>query len=363
MWTYIFQLLFAFFGAIVTYLAGYYIVFGLARANILWTIVDQGWCKIVLELGKYKETIGPGLHWVGLPGINTLYKRTMTFLESVTDKYGNPQAEPHEDEDISSFKTTRYPYALPFKDEEDSHGLHLSGILAAFAVIEDYEKAFFIVSDWYAEMNTRILARHRKVIAQVSYDDDIVGRDTEEEQAKKTISERLWEELNRKENSNPSIIERLFKDCGIRVQSVELRSIDPPEDWRVTTLAPYKAQREKAAAVYQAETSAILFDDTNQALKAWLEGQRVAGHDPTQAQIEAKQEELRQRALAKTAGYQQVHIKGLENAGTAVVGGGSGTGVLIGGTNSTSSPGAKKKKKNPYDMTDEESLKEAFSDD
>lgn len=336
MLTYVYQLIFCFFGACVLYLAGYYIVFALAKNNILWTIVEQGWCKIVLNLGKYERTIGPGMHWFGLPGINTLYKRTMTFLESVTDKDGNPRAEPHEDEDISSFKTTRYPYALPFKDEEDSHGLHLSGILAAFAVIENYEKAFFVVSDWYAEMNTRILARHRKVIAQVSYDDDIVGRDTEEEQAKKTISERLWEELNRNENGNLSIIGRLLEDCGIRVESVELRSIDPPEDWRTTTLAPYKAQREKDAAKHQAEASAVLFDDTNKALMAWLEGQRTAGHDPTQAQIEAKQEELRQRALAKTAGYQQVHIKGLENASTAVVGGGSGTGVLIGGGNPSS---------------------------
>ncbi len=363
MLTYVYQLVFCVFGACALCLLGYYILLALAKNDILWTIVEQGWCKIVMGMGEYKETIGPGLQWIGLPGINYLYKRKMMFFKSVTDKDGNPKAEPQEDQDVSSFKTTRYPYALPFKDEEDSHGLHLSGILAAFAVMENCQKAFFKTSDWYAEMNTRILARYRKVIAQVSYDDDIVGRDTEEKQAKKTISERLWEELNHSENGSLSIIEKLLEECGIRVESVELRSIDPPDDWRATTLAPYKAMREKDAAKHKAEASAILFDDTNQALKTWLEGQRATGHNPTQAQIEAKQEELRQRALAKTSGYQQVHIKGLENASTAVVGGGGGVGILLGGVSSASKSGIKKKKTDPRDITDESSLSDALSDD
>ena len=33
--------------------AGYYLVFFLAKANILWTIVDKGWCKIFLVWGDY----------------------------------------------------------------------------------------------------------------------------------------------------------------------------------------------------------------------------------------------------------------------------------------------------------------------
>ncbi len=348
--------------AILVAIAGLYAFLGLAKANILWTIVDQGWCKIILRWGEYDRTVGPGLHWVGIPGIFTLYSRTMTFLKSVTNEKGEPQAEPHEDKDINSFKTTEYPYALPFKDEEDSHGLHLSGILAAFAVIEDYEKAFFVVSDWYSKMNTKILSCHRKVIAQVSYDDNIVGRDTEEEQIRKTINERLWEELNHKQNGNLSIIEELLDVCGIRVNSVALRSIDPPDSWRATTLAPYKAQREKDAAKHQAEASAILFDDTNQALKIWIESQRTAGHSPTQVQIEAKQDELRQRALAKTPGYQQIHIKGLEGATTAVVGGGGGMGVMIGGGNpgggKSSKSSSKGGKKTAEEMEPEDLEKE-----
>ncbi|MEK7562666.1 MAG: hypothetical protein AAB509_03235, partial [Patescibacteria group bacterium] len=119
-------------------LAVYYGIYALAKNNILLTEVGQGWCKIILHQGKFCKIVGPGWHWMGLPGVNTLYKRKMMFLKSVTGPDGKPQAEPHEDKDVSSFKTTDYAYAFPFKDEEDSHGLPLSGFLAIIAVLEDY---------------------------------------------------------------------------------------------------------------------------------------------------------------------------------------------------------------------------------
>lgn len=303
-------------------LAGYYVFWAMVKADILWTSVEQGWCKIVFRWGHFQRIIGPGLHWIGIPGMYTLYKRRMVFMKSVTDDQGNAKAEPHDDKDISSFKTTKYPYGLPFKDEEDRHALPLSGILAVFAVIEDYQKAFFVVSDWYAEMNARITKVWRDLVATISYDDDIVVPTAK---GHKTVSARFWEELNDKPSGGKSVLEELHDVAGINVLSVELVSIDPPPGWRDTTLAPYKAQKEKEAATQQAEASATLFGDTSQALAAWQKDHPYA----TQAQIEAKQEELRQRALAKTQGYQQVHIKGLEGATTAVVGGG-GAGVMIG---------------------------------
>jgi regulator of protease activity HflC (stomatin/prohibitin superfamily) len=348
----------------ILYLLGYYFLLFLARCNILLTIVEEGWCKIVLEKGQYHKTIYSGWHWFGLPGINTLYKRTMTFMKSVTDKEGKAFAEAHEDKDISSFKTTEYPYACPFKDEEDSHGLHLSGVLATFARIIDYRKAFFEVSDWYSEMNTKILSCLRKVIAEVSYDDDIVGRDKPEEQINPTFSERLWEKLNHKQNSSFSIIEELREICGIEVRSVELRSIDPPEDWRATTLAPYKAQREKEAAKHQAEASATLLDDTNQALKTWLESQRAIGNEPTKSEIAEKQNELARRAYLKAGGqYQEIH--GLENANVVGFGGGGGGGLGILASNQRKNPGRgdrSQSRKDPGKMSAEDLDKEIEND-
>lgn len=306
-------------------------IYGLAKSDILWTIVEQGWCKIVLKWGKYHRTLKPGLRWVGIPGMYALYKRKMTFLKSVTDKDGKAQAEPHDDPSISSFKTTQYPYAFPFINMEDSHGLPLSGVVAGDAVVEDYEKAFFLVSDWYSSMNAWIMEEFRDVIAQVSYDDDIVGRNLRRERVRETISQRLWARLTQPgQNNGPSIAEELRNDCGIRLGWVQLISIDPPENYRSATLAPYLAERDRDAAKLEAEASATRFNDTNQALKLWLKDQKKNGQRPTSAQIEAKQNELRERALAKTTGYQQIHVRGLENATTAVVGGGN-AGMFFGG--------------------------------
>ncbi len=338
-------------------LPGYYVFLKMVDANIFWTRVEQGWRRIILKWGKHHKTIGPGLHLIGIPGMHTLYKRTMTFFKSTTSQEGKPQAEPHKDPDISQFKTTDYPYAFPYKDEEDSKGLHMYGIMAVMAVIVNYWKAFFRASDWYAIMNTLIMPCFRQALSTVSYTQIIGGKEGKakkkaEKELKKTISQRLWKAMNEPgEDENgqplPSVVEKLHKLYGIKVKSVELRSIDPPPDWRDITLAPFKAQKEKEAAAHQAETSAILFDDTNQALQAWLKCQRDAGFKPTRAEIAAKQEELRARALAKTGSYH--HFHGLEGATTAVIGG-ANAGIMIG------SQGGKGNSGNPGGSPDDDIL-------
>lgn len=339
-------------------IAGYYTVVGLSYLNILWTRVEEGWRKIVLHNGKYNRSLSPGRRWLGFPGVDTLYSRKMRFLEGVIKEDGTVTVKAHKDENVTSFKTTRFPYALPYKDEEDSHGLPLSGVVVVNSRMVDDSKMFFVASDWYATIVFLVLSCLRDIITMVSYE-EITGQNPDPKAtanaAKKAIAQLLWEKMNApREGGKLSVIAELLQTYGQEVDSVELASIDPPEGWRATTLAPYKAQKEKEAAIYQAETSAILFDDTNQALNVWLEGQKAAGHTPTQAQIDAKQEELRQRALAKTPGYQQVHIKGLERATTAVVGGGGGgTGVLIGGTGGKDG-GKRGKAKSSDDQTIEE---------
>lgn len=320
-------------GLVILVLA-YYAFVELGRHNIIWTDVESGWCRIVMRWGKYLRILEPGRRLIGIPGMHTLYKRKMTFMKCVTDAEGNAKAERHDEKDIASFKTVRYPYALPFRDEEDCHALHLKGLLAVFATIKDYQKAFFDVSDWYAEMNTRILKVWRDLLVTMDYDTDIVGRDTDKEKKLELVSARLWKVLNSKAKKEGarSVLEELLETAGIEVHSVELVSVDPPEGWRETTLGLYKAEREKVAATQQAEASAILFGDTSQALKLWLVEQREAGNAPSRAQIAAKQDELRARALAKEKGYQELYVRGLENASTAVVGGnGVAAELMVGG--------------------------------
>ena len=221
------------------------------------------------------------------------------FLKSVTGPDGKPQAEPHEDKDVSSFKTTDYAYAFPFKDEEDSHGLPLSGFLAIIAVLEDYCKAFFRASDWYSVMNSEIMPCFRDILVQVSYDDDIVGRDTGKEQERATFSQRLWAALNDCSKGR-SVVQKLLDDYGIRVKSAELRSVDPPEDWRATTLAPYKAQREKdAAEATAAAESRKAAGPIDIAMEKWVKSEMEDGETmaATKKRLRETGEYQEQRAL------------------------------------------------------------------
>ena len=304
-------------------------VFSLAKKDILWTIVDEGWCKIVLARGRYWKEIGPGWNWIGLPGIYSLYKRTMTFMKSVISEDGSARALPHNDLNISSFKTTRYPYALPYKDQEDKNALPLTGLITVHGTLEDRKLAFFRASDWYAEMNSHVMKVWRDdVLPTISYDEDIVSHTgATRPNVTQVISAFLWDKLNEKPNGMPSVVEKMRNTIGFQAHEVDLVSVDPPPDWRATTLAPYKAQKEKEAARHEAEASAMRFDDTNQALQAWMKSNPSA----TKEEVAAKQKELHERAILK-AGGQQLHIKGLENASTAVVGGGGagGAGILVG---------------------------------
>jgi hypothetical protein len=140
---------------------------------------------------------------------------------------------------------------------------------------------------------------------------------------------------------------------------VSIEAVEVEKSFRAKLQGVVTAPMDVKIARHQAKASAALFDDTNQALKAYLEEQCAAGNNPTKDEIKAKQAEFEARAKLKAPGYQELHIKGLENATTAVVGGGGGsTGILVGGGN----PGGKKNPggnpggqgKRVQDMTDDE---------
>lgn len=316
---------------VILAVAAFYAALGMAKYDFFWTKVEEGWYKVVMHFGQYRKTLGPGLHWLGLPGVDMVYSRKMEFKKCVIKNGGGITVKDHDDPNITSFKSTTYPYAIPFENVEDSHGLPLTGVVATHARMTDPFKAFFKASDWYLTMVNLTIPALRQALTEVSWE-EITGQNVQKGTVVKKFGQLLWESMNApREGGKPSVVSELRDAYGIEVESVELASIDPPPGWRDTTLDPYKSQKKKEAAAHEAEASAILFDDTNIALQKWISGQMAAGHNPTQAQIDAKQAELRERALAKTPGYQQIQVKGLENATTAVVGGGPGAGVFVGG--------------------------------
>jgi regulator of protease activity HflC (stomatin/prohibitin superfamily) len=316
---------------------GYYGFLGMVNQNILFTRVPEGYIAIVLRWGKFYDILGPGLHLIGIPGIHTLYSRTMRFYKTVVLPDGNIIAKAYDEEGVSLFKTTQYPYGLPFIAQEDCLSLPLSGTATVNGVIHDYRLAFFEVSDWYAEVNSLVMRVLREgVLANVSFDGSVspvaigTGQKTN---FKATTTSMLWDALNQPNFIDGlSVVEYAIQRIGFTILSVDIPAIDPPEGWRETTLAPYAARKKKEAAIEEAKASAAAFDDTNQALALWKKEHPNASSD----EIMEKQKELEYRAMLKSPSYnkQDVTIRGLENASTAVIGGGGqgagGTGILVG---------------------------------
>lgn len=315
---------------------GYFVFLEMVKKNFIFTKIPEGYIGIVLEWGKFKKFLEPGIRLIGFPGIHTLYSRTMRFYKTVVLPDGNIIAKAYDEEGVSLFKTTQYPYGLPFIAQEDCLSLPLSGTATVNGVIHDYRLAFFEVSDWYAEVNSLVMRVLREgVLANVSFDGSVspvaisTGQKTN---FKATTTSMLWDALNQPNFIDGlSVVEYAIKRIGFTILSVDIPAIDPPEGWRETTLAPYAARKKKEAAIEEAQASAAAFDDTNQALVLWKKQHPNASAD----EIMEKQKELEYRAMLKSPSYnkQDVTIMGLENASTAVIGGGgqgAGAGILVG---------------------------------
>jgi regulator of protease activity HflC (stomatin/prohibitin superfamily) len=340
----------------------WYFAFLLARRDFIFTQVPEARFNLVMRFGSHRKTllskeghkIDPdgrivelspgeevktllpgGLRIIGWPGVDKLYKREMKFKKSLQD--GTKDYDVIGEKDF--FAKVDYPYAVPFIECEDVNNIPITGHATLLSHIDHPYKSLFATANFYETMLGLVLPAVRECFRAYSF--------TQLKQQKnQDLDMMLWQYLsdpqkNPQPGSNLSVIDELYSKYGVKVLAFRVVLLDLPPELREASQRKWQAEMDRDAAKVKAEASAALFDDTNQALKLWLAEQKTAGNKPTRAQIEAKQEELRQRALAKTPGYQQVHIKGLENATTAVVGGGGtgGTGILVGGS-SGKNPGS-----------------------
>lgn len=329
--------MFGFIVVLALVIGGYYVFLEMLKRDFIFTEVRSGWQKIVLSQGRYKRKLDPGWRLIGMPGVHKLEKRKLTFYKTVILPDGNFKAEYHDDNNTYGYKTTPYPYALPFIDVEDSNNLNLSGIIRFRGIVRGYDLALYGDGDFYATASSKIFSVFQeKVMPEISYAKERASggenvKDSEEK-ARQLISQFLWEALNKKTGDKPSILENLRDTVGFEILEIDIPALDPPEGWRERTLAPFEAKLEKEAAIHKAEASAAAFDDTNQALALWKTKHPNASPD----EIKEKQKELRDRAVLKSSQYHQedVRISGVEGASTVIVGGGGqgagGTGILVG---------------------------------
>jgi hypothetical protein len=103
--------------------------------------------------------------------------------------------------------------------------------------------AMFLVKDWYDALVGRVLPRVREYISEHMYEDIIKNKNIQ-------LDADVFEALSQPDpNGNPSIVSILRDQYGILLVALETVNIDPPPEYRETTLKEYLAkQRVKVAA-------------------------------------------------------------------------------------------------------------------
>ena len=176
-------------------------------------IVEQYQQGVVLRLGKYKNTVGPGLNLV-LPYIESMIKVDMR------EKVINVE-----------------PQKVITKD-------NVSVIVDAviYFKVVDPVKAEFEVQDFNMAATTLAQTNLRNVVGDKTLDETLTARDV--------INSSLRE-----------VLDEATHGWGVKVTRVEVQKIDPPPEITEAMSLQMRAEREKRAAILQSEgvkQSAIL---------------------------------------------------------------------------------------------------------
>ncbi len=205
-------------------------------------IVQQHEKGIVLQLGKFKNVVGPGLNFV------------IPFLESI----------------IHIDMRERVINVAPQKViTKDNVGVVVDAVV--YFKIVDPVKAEFEVENFDMAATTLAQTNLRNLIGDRTLDETFVARDI--------INTNLREVLDEATNS-----------WGVKVTRVEVQKIDPPQEIVEAMSLQMKAEREKRAAILKSE-------GVKQSEILEAEGARNA--EVLQAEGDAKAQLLRAEAEAK----------------------------------------------------------------
>src|SRR5438270_2557248 len=227
-------------GLIVLLVVAALVLFTLARTI---RIIPQARAGVVERLGRYSRTLTPGLTLV-VPFIDRI--RDMMDLREQVVSF-DPQPVITEDNLVVSIDTVIY-----FQ-------------------VTDAKAATYEIANYIQGIEQLTVTTLRNVIGGMALEKTLTSRD----------------EIN---NQLRGVLDEATGKWGIRVNRVELKAIDPPDSIKDTMEKQMRADREKRAAILQAEglkQSAILTaEGEKQAAVLRAEGQRQA--TILQAEGEAK---------------------------------------------------------------------------
>jgi regulator of protease activity HflC (stomatin/prohibitin superfamily) len=228
-----------------------FVVLVVARAV---RIVPQAQAGIVERLGRYNRTLEPGLHFL-LPFLDKLRKPLVDMREQVVTF--QPQPVITQDNVTISIDTVFY-----------------------FTITDPF-RSTYEVANLLLAVEQLTITTLRNVIGSLSLEEALTSRD--------------------KINSDLRIVlDDATERWGIRVNRIELKSIDPPGTIQEAMEKQMRAERDKRAAILQAEGS-------KQSAILRAEGEREAQVLSAEGEKEAKILRAQGEAEATRQTFQAIH--------------------------------------------------------
>ncbi len=148
-------------------------------------------------------------------------------------------------------------YLCKVPGAEDADKLPLDfQILLTISIVNPY-KAKFTVQRWLETVLNRIQPVLREYIARYKFDKLL--------KAKSKIGGQMWEKL--KESGLLGDDGEFCKRYGVDIRAIEVRKIDPPEEYRRETLKEFVAKQEKKATIVKAEAEEKRLEKVYSAVK------------------------------------------------------------------------------------------------
>ncbi|MBZ9571874.1 hypothetical protein KJA15_00845 [Patescibacteria group bacterium] len=201
-----------------------------------WNVIPEG---TVIAGKTYREPRHPlgGLRCYGFWPIKDIYIYDFRWTGVTED--GEVQHHPKETLDYILIKDD--VYWCEVKEAEDSELLPLHIELLLTIGITNPYKALFRIENWLETVINRIKPSVRDYIAQSSYKDLV--------KEKEAMGGKLQAKLD--------ALIKDFKDLyGIDLKKIEVKEIEPPEDYREATLKKWSAEREKERILVEASAEA-----------------------------------------------------------------------------------------------------------
>ncbi len=169
-------------------------------------IVPQGYKQLVQRLGKYHQTLNPGLNFV-IPYVDSIIEK-ITTKDIVLD--------------------------IPSQEVITKDNAVIIANAIAYINIVSPEKAVYGVENFVMAIEKLIQTSLRAIIGEMSLDDALSSRDHIKQKLKESISDDI-------------------ADWGITLKTVEIQDINPSQTMQKSMEEQGAAERERRAAVTRAE--------------------------------------------------------------------------------------------------------------